>query len=110
MNNILDKSLGSGIADEEEDDDDDDDEEEESANIEDDSVEDDKTKDEDKSPDVKIKTIIQSTVEYLIRHDKKELLELVNEFRKDVGGDILDTVLELEELVNVYLLEEFSEK
>ena len=59
MNNILSKSLGSGIAEEEEHDDDD--EEEESANIEDGSVEDDKT--EHKSPDEKIKKIIQSTVE-----------------------------------------------
>ena len=37
-------------------------------------------------------------------------MELVNEFRKDVGDDFLDTVLELEELVDVYLLKEFLEK
>ena len=66
--------------------------------------------DEDKSLDEKIKTLIQSTVEYLIRHDKKELLELVNGFKKDVGEDFLDTVLKLEELVDVYLLKEFLEK
>ena len=41
---------------------------------------------------------------------KKELLDVVNEFRKDVDDDFLDTVLELEELVDVYLLEEFLEK
>ena len=34
----------------------------------------------------------------------------MHEFRKDVGEDFLDTVLELEELVDVYLLEEFLEK
>ena len=36
----------------------------------------------------------------------------MNAFRKDVGedGDFLDTVLELEELVDVYLLEKFLEK
>ena len=33
----------------------------------------------------------------------------MNEFRTDAGEDFLDTVLELEELVNVYLLEEFIE-
>ena len=76
MNNILAKSLGSGIEDEEEHDDHDD-EEEGSANIEDDSVEEDKAEDEDKSPDEKIKTLIQSTVEHLIQHDKKELVELI---------------------------------
>ena len=31
----------------------------------------------------------------------------MNEFRKDVDEDFLDTVLELEELVDVYLLDEF---
>ena len=30
-------------------------------------------------------------------------------FRKDVDEDFLDTVLELEELVDVYLLDEFLE-
>ena len=74
----------------------------ESANVEDDSVE------EDKAEDEKIKTLIQSTVEYLIQQDKKELLELMREFRKDVGED--DIVLELEELVDVYLLNAFLEK
>ena len=34
----------------------------------------------------------------------------MNEFRKDVDEDFIDTVLELEELVDVYLLEEFLEK
>ena len=43
----------------------------------------------------KIKTSIQSTAEYMIQHDKKELSELMNEFPKDVDEDILDTVLEL---------------
>ena len=46
----------------------------------------------------------------MIQHDKKELLDVVNEFRNDVDDDFLDTVLELEELVDVYLLEEFLEK
>ena len=97
MYNTLAESLGSGIADEEEVD-----EEEESANIESDSFE------EDKMEDEKIKTIIQSTIEYSIKHDKKELLELMNEFRKD--DEFLDTVQELEELADVYLLGEFLKK
>ena len=79
LNNVLTKSLGSGRADEEEDDDD-----KESADVEDDSVEDDKTEDEDKSPDEKIMTLIQSTVDYSVQHDKNELSELMNGFRKDV--------------------------
>ena len=58
----------------------------------------------------KLTKLIQSTIEYSIQHNKKELLELMNEFRKYVDEDFLDTVLELEELVDVYLLEEFLEK
>ena len=56
MNNILAKSLGSGIADEEQDDD------KETPNVEDDSVvEEDKEGVEDKSPDEMIKMLIQYT-------------------------------------------------
>ena len=33
-----------------------------------------------------------------------------NEFQTDIGKDFLNTVLELEEPVDVYLLEEFIEK
>ena len=60
--------------------------------------------------DEQIKTIIQSTVKHLIQHEKKELLELMHEWRKGVGEDFPDSVLELEELVDVYLLEESFEK
>ena len=91
LNNILAKSLGSRIADEE-------------ANVEGDSFEKDKREDE------KIKRLIQSTIEYSIQHDEKEMLDLMNEFRKDVGedDDFLDTVLELEELMDVFLFGESS--
>ena len=55
LNNILAESLGSGI------------EEEETAEG--------KTNDEEKSRKEKDKTLIRSTTEYLIHHDKKELLD-----------------------------------
>ena len=42
---------------------------------------------EGKSREVKLKKIFRSTVEYLIQRDKKELLELIKEFRKDVVVD-----------------------
>ena len=74
------------------------------ANVEDDSVE------EDKMEDEKFKTFMLSTVVYFIQQDKKELLELLHEFQKDVSEDFCDTVLELEELVDVYLLNEFLGK
>ena len=34
-------------------------------------------------------------------------MELINEFRKDVGEDSLDIVQELEEVIDVYLLDKF---
>ena len=64
---------------------------------------------EDETHERKPKKIVRSTTDYLIQHDKNKLWELIKEFRKDVGEDILDTVLELEELVDVYLLDEFIE-
>ena len=74
--------------------------------------EDESTKDETESTTMeedegKLKKLIRSTVEYLIQHDKKEVLELIRGFRKEVDEDVLDTVYDLEELVVVYLLDEF---
>ena len=92
LNNMLAESL---------DEEDDDDEEERE------STKDDLTTMEDETREGKLKKLIRLTVECLTQHDKKELLELIKEFRKDVGEDFLDTVLELEELVDVYLLDEF---
>ena len=41
-----------------------------------------------------LKKLIQSTFEYLIQPDKKELMELIKEFQQDADG--IDTVQELE--------------
>ena len=60
------------------------------------------------SRDDQIKKDITSTADYLIQHDKKELQELVTEIEKD--DDIIDTVLSLEELLGIYLEEEFLER
>ena len=56
--------------------------------------------DKDKSRGEMVKKLIQSIVEYLTQHDKKELLVFL------VDEHILDSILELEEIVDVYLLEE----
>ena len=55
-----------------------------------------------------LKKLIQSTFEYLIQPDKKELMELINEFQQD--ADAIDTVHELEELIDAYLLDEVIDK
>ena len=60
------------------------------------------------SSEDEIKKDITSTADYLIQRDKKELQELVAEIEKD--NDIIDTVLSLEELLGIYLEEEFLER
>ena len=56
---------------------------------------------EDEEDEGKLKKLIRYTT---------ELIELIKEFRKDFDDDILDTVIELEELVDVYILDEFFDK
>ena len=60
------------------------------------------------SPEDDLKKEIGSTIEYLIEHDKKELLENVKELQRD--GEIIDGVTELEELIALYLEDEFLER
>ena len=48
-----------------------------------------------------LKKEIGSTIDYLIEHDKKELLESVKELQRD--EEIIDAVTELEELIAMYL-------
>ena len=54
--------------------------------------------------------LIQSAADFSVQHGKKGLLKLMHEFRKNVGEEFPNNVLELGELVDVYLLEEFLEK
>ena len=104
LNNVLAESLGSGI----EGDDMDGESFKEEKN-EDDSNDDDD--DAEKSSGEKIKKLIQSTFEYSIQPDKKELLQLLNEFRKYVDEDVSrDAIQELEELIDIFLIDEFLDK
>ena len=60
------------------------------------------------SPEDQIKKDITETADYLIHHDKKELQELIAEIEKD--DDIVDTVIAIEELINIYLEQDFLER
>ena len=60
------------------------------------------------SAEDQIKKDITSTADYLIQHDKKELLELVAEIVKD--DNIIDRATALENLVKIYLEQEFLER
>ena len=64
---------------------------------------------EELSSEDDLKKEIASTIDYLIEHDKKELLESVKEIEKD-DEEIIDTVTELEELITVYLQDEFLDR
>ena len=63
---------------------------------------------EDDEDEGKLKKLIRSTADYLIQPDKKELIELIKEFRKDVveNDDFLDTLIELKEAHEELLSEE----
>ena len=50
-----------------------------------------------------LKQLQQSTTDYLISHDKKELKALLTEFREETGEEYENHVLKLEELINVFL-------
>ena len=105
LNNILAESVGSGIDAEKS-------PKEEAMEVVPEYEDEDSSKEETDSGDNEetspLKKLIQSTFEYSIQPDKKELMELIKDFRRD--DDALDTVQELEELIEVHLLDEFIDK
>ena len=57
-----------------------------------------------------VKKIINSTVDYIVVHDKKELMELLTELKEEATEDYIDTLLKLEVLVTTFLTDEFLEE
>ena len=57
--------------------------------------------DEQKEKDNFLK-VMQSTTSFIIKNDKEELDKLIGEFKSEAGDDFIDTVLELQELVDQY--------
>lgn len=53
--------------------------------------------------------IIKDTVDYVIRHDKKELSELLMELRDEVGDEFLDALIALDLLAGKFLENEFED-
>ena len=60
--------------------------------------------------DDEVKKIINSTVDYIVTHDKKELTELLAELKEEATEDYIDTLLELEELIATFITSEFLEE
>ena len=53
--------------------------------------------------------MIQSTVNYLVAHDKEELMTLLDDFKDEAGEEYVGTLTKLDELVNSFLVDEFLE-
>ena len=66
------------------------------------------TDDAEREEEDQLKKEITSAAEYLVKHDKKELLESVSELQRD--GETIDIVSELEVLITAYLEDEFLER
>ena len=54
-----------------------------------------------------VKALIQSTLDYLMKHDKDELEELLEEYKDEAGEEYTDDILKLEELIDTFFLNEF---
>ena len=54
-----------------------------------------------------LRRLFQSTLDYLITHDKKELETIPAHFKEEVDDEYANDVLKLEELIDVFILEEF---
>ena len=52
-------------------------------------------------------SLLQSTLNYSIKHDKDELKELLDEYKDEAGEEYTADILKLEELINVYFDAEF---
>ena len=89
VNNLLAESLGSGSEEEEE--------------------KDDAEMEVQEPTDGDVKTLSASTTEHIIQDDKVELMDLLKKFKEEAGGeeDYIDTVNELEELIEIFLTDEF---
>ena len=57
----------------------------------------------------KLKCLIQSTTEYLTKHDRDELKNLIEDFKKEAGYDYINSVRELEHLVDKFVSNEYDD-
>ena len=52
--------------------------------------------------------VIKNTVDHAIQHDMKDLSDLLMELRNDVNGESLDALIDLELLVDKFLVDEYE--
>ena len=53
------------------------------------------------------KNLMKSAVDYIIKHDKEEILQLMEELKDDIDEEFMDIVLEIEKLLEIFFEEEF---
>ena len=51
--------------------------------------------------------LTKSTIDYIIHHDKEELLQLMEELKDDIDKEFMDIVLNIEKLLEIFFEEEF---
>ena len=56
-----------------------------------------------------IKKVIQTTFHGIIQHDEEELMELLADLKDEADDDYIGTLLKVEELIDVFLTDEFRE-
>ena len=56
-----------------------------------------------------LKKVIHATTHNVIESDKKELMELLAELKKEVTEDFIDDVLQLEKLIDAFLTDDYLE-
>ena len=62
---------------------------------------------EEDSDDDKEQNLMKSAVDYIIQHDKEELLQLIEELKDDIDKEFMDIVLDIEKLLEIFFEEEF---
>ena len=75
----------------------------------DDDFDEDVEEKEDVEAEDEFTKMIQSSLGYIIQHDKKELMELLTELIDEAAEDYIGILLELEELIDAFLIDEFLE-
>ena len=75
---------------------------------EDDITASDKEGEEEEDEESEMRSVIKETVDYIIRHDKDELSELLMELRNEVGDEFLDALIDLDLLAGKFLENEFD--
>ena len=62
---------------------------------------------EQDSDDEEEQNLMKSAVDYIIQHDKEELLQLMEELKDDIDKEFMNIVLDIETLLEIFFEEEF---